>query len=163
MKKSMLKSLVSILPEDIANAPMESAMRFKTLLVIVTVVAVSGCFKFSYTGAPKPVKPQQSDIEMKKSLLKTLVSILPEDIAEAPDPKKISQHPYTRLMAEPACERIASIPFASPYGYRTTLVGIKNRAVSASANALAVTNWSESPGSTFAVGHFFGCASKKYL
>jgi len=109
------------------------------------------------------VKPQQSDIEMKKSLLKTLVSILPEDIAEAPDPKKISQHPYTRLMAEPACERIASIPFASPYGYRTTLVGIKNRAVSASANALAVTNWSESPGSTFAVGHFFGCASKKYL
>ena len=135
----------------------------KTLLVIVTVVAVSGCFKFSYTGAPKPVKPQQSDIEMKKSLLKTLVSILPEDIAEAPDPKKISQHPYTRLMAEPACERIASIPFASPYGYRTTLVGIKNRAVSASANALAVTNWSESPGSTFAVGHFFGCASKKYL
>ena len=138
-------------------------MRFKTLLVIVTVVAVSGCFKFSYTGAPKPVKPQQSDIEMKKSLLKTLVSILPEDIAEAPDPKKISQHPYTRLMAEPACERIASIPFASPYGYRTTLVGIKNRAVSASANALAVTNLSESPGSTFAVGHFFGCASKKYL
>ena len=142
---------------------MESAMRFKTLMVIVILVAVSGCFKFSYTGTPKPVNPQQSDSEIKKSLLKTLVSILPEDIAEAPNPKKISQHPYTRLMAEPACERIVSIPFASPYGYRTTLVGIKNRAISVSGNALAVTNWSESPGSTFAVGHFFACANKKYL
>ena len=59
--------------------------------------------------------------------------------------------------------RIASIPFASAYGYRKTLVGIQNRAISASANALAVTNWSESPGSTFAVGHFFACASMKYL
>ena len=138
-------------------------MRFKTLFVIVILVAVSGCFKFTYTGSPKPVKPSKIDSEMKKSLLKTLVSILPEDIAEAPNPKKISQHPYTRLMAEPACERIASIPFASAYGYRTTLVGIKNRAASAGANALAVTNWSESPGRTFAVGHFFACASKKYL
>ena len=138
-------------------------MRLKRLFVIVTLVALSGCFKFSYTGPAKPVRPQQSTSEMKKSLLKTLVSILPEDVSEAPDPQKISQHPYTRLMAEPSCMRIASIPFASAYGYRKTLVGIQNRAISASANALAVTNWSESPGSTFAVGHFFACASKKYL
>ena len=135
-------------------------MWFKSLIIIVALCALGGC---SQLGMAPGASARMKEMAKQQALLRTLVPIAPEDILQTKAGAEITKHPYTRLRAEPACEHLASRPFGSTYGYRETLAALQNRTASRGGNAMAITNWVDVPGRTYAVGHFFACSSKKYL
>ena len=135
-------------------------MCLKILVGIVALYSLSGCAQM---GIGPSASTRMEELAKQQALLRTLVPITPEDILQTEAGAKITKHPYTRLRAEPYCEHLASRPFGSRYGYRETLAAIQNRTTSRGGNAMAITNWVELPGKTYAVGHFFACSSKKHL
>ena len=138
----------------------ETIMRLKWFFGIVIPLTLSGCFKFSYVGLSEA---RMNERDYQAALLETLVPITATDLASSKASAKVTQHPFSRLRAEPSCKHLTSKPFLSTYSYKKTLLALVNRAASAGANALATSNWKELPGRTYAVGHFFSCTTKKYI
>ena len=77
--------------------------------------------------------------------------------------KKVSVHAYSYLRMSAHCSRTIAISFQSLLAYPQTLVALRNRAMIAGANALAITDWNEKAGYTTLSAHFFDCHSKKGL
>lgn len=131
-------------------------------LFAAVAVALSGCMNTMQVGTNGQTVSSSSMVQG-SGFFRGAVTVLPQDVVPARGLDHVTMHPYARLRSEPACARTISLAFISSYDYGNTLVALRNRALSLGANAVAVTNWTESRDATYMVGHFFGCRSKKNL
>ena len=75
--------------------------------------------------------------------------------------KHITVHALDKLKSTKSCSPVLTMRVGSRKGYRDVMTMARNRAYTAGANALAVTDWKEASSRTHLTVHAFDCSNLK--
>ena len=75
---------------------------------------------------------------------------------------KVSVHPDNLLKMRTSCDLTMRMEIIQSKNYAATILELKNRALLIGGNAVSLSEWRETTGSTYLIGKIYLCETKPY-
>ena len=75
---------------------------------------------------------------------------------------KVSVHPDNLLKMRTSCDLTMRMEIIQSKNYAATILELKNRALMIGGNAVSLSNWRETTGSTYLIGKIYLCKTKPF-